>query len=337
MIKIGVVGCGYWGPNYIRAFNESANSKVQSCCDLKKENLAKIKNIYSDIEMTNDYQKIINNHQIDAVVITTPPNSHYEIAKACLENKKHVLVEKPFTSNSKEAAELIKIGKKNKLTLMVGHVYKYNPGIVKLKEIIKNNDLGTLYYINAERIGLGPIRRHANALWDLATHDISIALYLLDDFPVQITVAGGSYIQNDVEDAVFVNLKFSSKLICNIHANWIAPEKIRKVTVVGSKGMAVFNDTDKTEALKIYEREIDKSLMSSTPEYSDHLSIVRIGNIYIPKLEQSEPLKNQVKHFLECIQKNKNPLTDGKDGLDVVRILEMADKSLKIGKTVKCR
>lgn len=329
MVNISVIGYGYWGPNYVRIFNELKASKISHCCDLNEENLAKVKRLYPTIKTTKDYREIAKDPSIDSVVVTTPLNTHYEIAKYCLENGKHVLIEKPFTSSSKEAEELMKIAEKNDLVLMAGHVYEYHPGIRKLKEIIENGNLGSIYYMSAERVGLGPIRKYASALWDLATHDISIALYLLGELPEKVTAEGESYIQEGVPDLVFLTLKFPNGVLCNIHASWIAPEKIRKITLVGSRSMAVFDDVEKSKMLRIYEREIDKSLLDSTPKYTDHQSIVRVGNIHIPKVEQSEPLKNQCKHFLECITENKKPLTSASDGLNVVRILEAAEKSLR--------
>lgn len=336
MINIAVIGCGYWGPNYVRIFNELKDSKVLYCCDLDEKNLSKMKSLYPLVKKTEDYKKIAEDPNIHAVVVTTPLNTHYEITKYCLKRKKHVLVEKPFTSNFKQGNELMKIATKNDLILMIGYVYEYNPGIRKLKEIMEEK-LGNIYYISAERVGLGPIRKHANALWDLTSHDISIALFLLNALPEKVTAWGESYIQDGVEDLVFVNLKFPNGVIYNIHASWIAPEKIRKITVVGHKGMAIFDDVKKSEMLKVYEREINKSLLDSTPEYTDHQSVISIGDIYIPKIEQTEPLKNQAKHFLECISENKKPLTDAKDGLNVIRVLEATEKSLKNnGKLIRC-
>lgn len=329
MVNISVIGYGYWGPNYVRIFNELKGGKVIYCCDLNEENLAKAKRLYPTIKTTRDYKEVAKDPNTDSVVVTAPLNTHYEIAKCCLENGKHVLIEKPFTSSSKDGEELMKIAGEKNLVLMAGHVYEYNPGIRKLKEIVKDGKLGDLYYMSTERVGLGPIRKYASALWDLATHDVSIALYLLGELPEKVTAEGESYIQEGVPDLVFLTLKFPSGVLCNIHASWIAPEKIRKVTLVGSKGMAVFDDVNKSEGLKIYEREIDRSLLDSTPAYTDHQTIVRIGNIYIPKVEQSEPLKNQCEHFLECITKNKKPLSDARDGLNVVRVLEAAEKSLR--------
>ncbi|MBL7206044.1 MAG: Gfo/Idh/MocA family oxidoreductase [Candidatus Aenigmarchaeota archaeon] len=330
MINVAVIGCGYWGPNYIRIFNELQESKIVCCCDLHRTNLEKIKSLYPDVKIFEDYKELAENPDVDAMVITTPMDTHYEIAKYCLEKGKHVLIEKPFVSNIEQGKELMKIANENNLVLMVGHVYMYNTGIRKLKEIIKEK-LGDIYYINAERLGLGPIRKHANALWDLATHDISIVLFLLDALPEKIIAEGGSYIQNDVEDLVFVNLKFPNGIICNIHANWIAPEKIRKITIVGSKGMVTFDDVNKNEMIKFFERSIDDSISENLSEYSDYQSIISIGDVHVLKVKQSEPLKNQAEHFLECISQNKNPLTDAKDGLRVIKILETAQESLKNG------
>lgn len=337
MINVSVVGLGYWGPNYVRILNELKDCKVGYCCDLDQKNLVKIKNLSLDAKTTIDYLEVAKSPDVDAVIITTSLNSHFKLAKDFLKNGKHVLIEKPFTSTSKEATELIEIAEKENLALMVGHVYVYNPGVQKLKEILTNKG-GNLYYVRAERLGLGPIRKHANALWDLCTHDISIATYLLDSMPESVSAEGASYIQENVEDMVFLTLKFPNKVVYNIYASWIAPEKIRKTTTVGSDVMVVFDDANKSEMIKVYDRTIDKGLLNSTAEYSDHQSIVSLGDIHIPRVDQSEPLKNQVKHFIDCISNNKKPITDGYEGLKVVKILEAAEKSLKSkGERVRCQ
>lgn len=329
MINVGIIGLGYWGPNYVRIVNELEQVKLESCCDLDKGNLKKFTNLYPFVKTTSNYKELISDERIDAVIITTPPHTHYQIAKDCLEKDKHVLVEKPLANNSNDAKDLVKISEQKGKILMVGHVYKYNPGIRKLKELISSGDLGDIFYITSERMGLGPIRKHGNALWDLATHDISIATYLLDSMPNSVNARGECYIQNGIEDLVFLTLNFPNKIICNIIASWFSPEKIRRTNVVGSEKMAVFDDVNKSEMIKIYERKIDKELLDATPEYSDHQLIVRFGNVLIPRIEQSEPLKNMVTDFCKCISENKKPLCDGLDGLNVVKILEAANKSLK--------
>jgi len=329
MINVSIIGLGYWGPNYLRIFNELPQSKVRYCCDLDTNNLNKMKKENPNVKITQDYKKVAQDSYTDAIIIATPLNTHYTITKCCLEHKKHMLVEKPFTSNYLEGKKLIKLAEKNSLVLMVGHVYKYNPGIKKLKELMESGKLGDVYYIREERIGLGPIRKYASALWDLATHDISIALYLTDSFPTEIAAQGESYLQKNIEDLVFLTLKFPKNIMCTIYATWIAPEKIRKITIVGSKAMAIFDDINKQKMIQVYERELDAKLINSTPKYSDHQNIINIGKIYIPEVDKSEPLKNQAQHFLECILEHKQPITSGEDGINVVKVLNLAEKSLK--------
>jgi len=337
MVNIGIIGCGYWGPNYIRIISELSGCHLLSCCDLDSSNLSKIKKSYSHVHLCNNYKDLAGDSRIDAVIITTPHNTHFDIAKLCLKNGKHVLIEKPFTSNYRQAEKLVNMADNRKLVLMVGHVYRYNPAVIKLKEIIDSGKLGNIYYITAERFGLGPVRKYANALWDLTIHDISTAIYLLGGMPNDVFAIGEYYIQDNIKDLVFLSMRFPSRIIYNAYSTWIAPEKIRKTTIVGSKGMAVLDDVNKQEPLKIYERAINKALLDSTPEYTDHQLVVNIGDTYIPKITQSEPLKNQVEHFLGSISKGKTPLTCGRDGLRVVSILEAAEKSLKTGRHIKCR
>jgi predicted dehydrogenase len=335
MVNIILVGFGYWGPNYLRVFRELTKCNIRYCCDLDNGKLEGIKKIYPGIEIARDYKVLLRDYKIDAAVIATPLATHYKIAKYFLEHKKHVLVEKPLTSTSKEAEKLISIAKKNKLVFMVGHVYKHNPGITRLRDIIKEGKLGKIYYLKAERMGLGPIRKETSALWDLATHEIYIALYLLGKMPLSVYAHGGSYIRKKIEDFVDLNLIFPGNVSCTIYASWFAPEKIRRITVVGSKGMAIFDDLNKSEMLKIYEREINETLLHSTPKYADHQNIVNIGDVYTPGIKQSEPLRNQAEYFLECIENNMQPINDGRNGLNVVKILETAQESLKTGKN-KC-
>lgn len=329
MLNFALIGCGYWGPNYARILNELKETNLVCCCDIDEMKLNKMKNLYPSVLFDKNYKDIAKRDDIDAIIITTPLNTHYEIAKEFLKNGKHVLVEKPFTKTIREGEKLKTIAEKKKLTLMVGHVYLYNPGIIRLKNEMKN--LGELYYIFAERMGLGPIRKQANALWDLAIHDIYILLYLLEEFPKKVVAIGGAYIQKNIEDIVHLTLRFPSGIIGNINVSWLAPEKIRKLTLVGERRMVIFDDVNKSEMIKIYERGVDKKLLDSTPEYTDHQLIVKVGDVYIPKIEQSEPLKNQVKHFIRCIEKNEKPLSDAENGINVLKILIKAEKSLKRG------
>jgi predicted dehydrogenase len=335
-IQFGVIGLGYWGPNYVRIFNELDETKLKYCCDLEDDKLEKLEKCYNSIEITKDYRDMIQDPKLDAVVIITPPNTHYSIGRDCLEHDKHVLIEKPLATNSKDCEELIKLADEKKKILMVGHVYKYNPGVRKIKDIISSGEIGKIFYCSAIRIGLGPIRKHASALWDLAIHDVTIATYILNSLPDSVNAIGESYIQGGIEDVVFLTFSFPDKIKYNINVSWYSPEKIRETLVVGSKKMVIFDDVNKSETIKIFERILDKGLLNSTPRYSDHQLIVKEGDIYIPRVEQSEPLKNQVKHFIKCIKNNEQPLSNGNDGLNIVRILEAAERSMKNnGITVK--
>ncbi|MFH1848101.1 MAG: Gfo/Idh/MocA family oxidoreductase [Candidatus Omnitrophota bacterium] len=331
-LNLALIGCGYWGPNYIRAFNELPKSGIKVCCDLDGAKRDKIKGMYPKIHVTSDYKDIAKHRDIDAVVVATPPDTHYRIVKHLLESGKHVLVEKPLTVTSSQARGLIRLASARRLTLMVGHIYEYNAGVRALKNFIDSGRMGDIYYIKAERMGLGPIRRQGSALWDLATHDISIFLHLLVKMPVSVSARGGHYIQEGIEDFVDLNLTFPGNILCTVYASWFAPEKIRRMTIVGSKAMAIFDDTNKSETLKVYERKIDKKLMDSTSKYSDHQNIVKMGKVYIPRIKQWEPMKKQGEDFINCVINGMNPVADALDGLRVVQILEKAQKSLRKNK-----
>jgi predicted dehydrogenase len=326
-MKIGIIGCGYWGSNYIRIFNELPDSNVVWVSDLKKENLIKIKH-YPNTKKTTDYKDMLREKGVDAVVVSTPASTHFEICKESLLSGKHVLVEKPITTDSKDAEELIRISEMQKRKLMVCHTFEYNPGIIALKNYIKEKILGDIFYISAKRTGLGPIRSDVNALWDLAPHDISITNYLLGSIPETTICTGMSYLQEGVEDVVFLNLKYPKNILCSVEISWLNPRKIRETVVVGSKKMAVFDDVNKNETLKIFDKGAVPFGTRDFSDYSEHQLLIRDGDVLIPKVEQSEPLKNQCKEFLDSIKNDRKPKTDGRSGLSIVRVLEAAQKSL---------
>ena len=326
MYNIGIIGVGYWGLNYLRIFNELEQSKISYCCDISSSKFEQIKHIAPLIETTDDYKDLLFSSDVDAVIISTPASTHYRVVKDCLVAGKDVLVEKPITLNSKSAKELVDIAKKERRILMVGHTFIYNPVVRKLKDYIYNGDLGDIYYLHFSRAGLGPIRKDVNAMWDLAPHDISMLLYLLEDMPTEVSAKGQSYLQEGVEDVVFMTLRFPENILASIHVSWLEPYKIRGVTVVGSKRMAVFDDVNKLETLKIFDKSIDRD--GDYAGYGEFQLSIRDGDILIPKIEMTEPLKNQCKHFLECVRERKEPLTNGEEGLKVVEILDRAEKSL---------
>lgn len=327
MINIGIIGVGYWGPNYVRIFNELQESNIYVCCDIDSKRLELVRMINSTIKITNNYTELLTDPQVDAVVVSTPASLHYRITKECLEAGKDVLVEKPMTLNTKEAEELIDIAKGAGKILMVGHTFEFNPGIQNIKEYMDRGDLGDIYYLHFSRTGLGPIRKDVNAMWDLAPHDISILLYLLNEMPVEVSATGQWYIQKGIEDVVFMYLKFPNNVIASVHTSWIDPYKIRKTTIVGSKKMLVFDDTENLERIKIFDKGVQTT--GNVDSYGEFRLQLREGDIHIPRVEGGEPLKNEVSHFLKCVIDREVPRTDGKSGLRVVKVLDAAQKSLK--------
>jgi len=328
MIKIAVIGCGYWGPNYVRTFNELSSSSICLCCDVDVDRLNYIKGIYPFIKVTTNYSDILKDPKIDAVCISTPASTHYEIVKESLLNGKHVLVEKPLALSVSDGEALVKIAKDQKRILMVGHVYLYHPAVQKMKSYIKNKELEDLYYLYSVRTGLGPIRRDTNAMWDLAPHDMSIYLHLLDQMPKNVSARGASYLQNGIEDVVLLSIEFSRKIMGYIHVSWLDAYKVRKLTIVSKGKMIVFDDTNSNEKLKIFDQGVATREPST---YGEFLLQVRTGDIYIPKIESTEPLRNQCMDFIECIEKNVNPIANGEEGVKTVKVLEAAQRSLEKG------
>lgn len=324
-IRVGVIGCGYWGPNLIRNFAGIPSCSVVIVADLKEDRLANIKNSYPSIAVTEIYQEFFK-HKLDAVVVATPPPTHYSIAKDCLKHGLHVMVEKPLTLNSAHAEELIELAEKNNRTLMVGHTFEYNAAVKALKVLMSSGDLGKIHYLDAARLNLGLFQRELNVLWDLAPHDLSIMMFLTGELPLAVSAHGLVCVFDNIYDVAYMNLVFPENVMAHIHVSWLDPCKVRRVTVVGSKKMAVLNDVENLEKIKIYDKGVE------APDYTNnfgefHLSY-RYGDILIPNIRQVEPLKVECQHFLECITDHSQPSSSGEDGLNVVKILEAAEKSL---------
>lgn len=324
MIKIGVIGCGYWGPNLIRNFSQLEEVDVAYVCDLDELKLSRIKKVYPNIKTAQNYLEILKDPEVKGVCIATPLETHYKIAKEALLNNKNVLVEKPFVENSKEAEELIGIAEKNNLVLMVDHVFIYTGAVRKMKELIDNGELGQLYYFDSERINLGLIRSDANVVWDLATHDISMVDYLFSQKPINVSAMGSSHVLNKKEEMAHINLKHEGGQMSHIHVSWLSPVKIRKILVGGDKKMVLYDDVEPVEKIKIYDKGIDVK----PEQVTAFLPLYRGGDILIPKIDQSEALKKMAEHFVDCIKFGKKPLTDGWAGLRVIKILEAIQKSL---------
>jgi len=332
MINLAQVGCGYWGPNLLRNFYSLEDIQVKSVVELDNNRVNYIKRSYPNIYVTNNFNKILNDDEIDAVVVATPADTHYDLTKKILNAEKHCFVEKPLAFTKEEAGELLETADKNNLTLMVGHTFLYNAAVRDLKKRIDRDELGDIYYIYSQRLNLGRIRRDVNALWNLAPHDISIILHIIDSKPISVTANGVSYIQNDIEDVVFMTLRFQNEVIANVHVSWLDPNKIRRMTVVGNKKMVVYDDTSDYK-IQIYDCGIDKKKneisLGRFNDFGEFQLIKRAGDVYLPKINFIEPLKEEARHFIDCILKRKKPISDGKNGYDVVQILEASMRSIR--------
>lgn len=329
-VRIGVIGCGYWGPNLVRNFNEIQEARITICCDIRQERLDFIKNRYPSIEVSNDYTKVIKDSEIDAIVIATPIHTHYELAKAALTNGKHVLVEKPMTTRTRDASKLIEIAQKENKILMVDHTFIYTGAVRKIKEIIESGEIGKIYYFDSVRINLGLFQHEVNVIWDLAPHDISIMDHIISEKPLRVRAVGNSHIDNKIENMAYIHIEFENDLSAHFHINWLAPVKVRKIIVGGSKKMIVYDDNEPSEKVKVYDKGV--SIKEDKESIYETLIQYRTGDMYAPKLDQTEALSLECAHFIDCIKNKKKPITDGEAGLKVVKILQAAQDSISNGK-----
>jgi predicted dehydrogenase len=327
-IKVGVIGCGYWGPNLIRNFAELPSARLVGVADLKADRRDYIKRRYPGVETTDDYWELFS-MSLDAVVVATPPPTHFPIAKACLEHDLHVLVEKPLTLCSKDALALIELAKERRRILMVGHTFEYNAAVRALKELIDSGELGTIQYVDAVRVNLGLFQRDLDVVWDLAPHDISILLYLLDSDPVLVSAQGADCIFRGKHDIAYLNLEFANRVLAHIRLSWLDPCKVRRITVVGSQKMVVYDDVENLEKIRIYDKGVEAP--PYTDSFGDFQCSYRYGNVVSPNIRFVEPLRVECEHFIKCIADGNRPLSCGRDGLKVVRVLEAAECSLYYG------
>lgn len=327
MIRLGIIGLGYWGPNLVRVFSELPGSSVVRVSDLDESRLNAISHKFPTVEKTRDYRDIINDSSIDAVVVTTNLTAHFKIVLDALNAGKHVLVEKPLTDTVERSKKLVNAARKSGKLLMVGHTFLFNAGVLKLKDYIRTREIGGLMYMHATRTNLGPIRKDANALWDLASHDISVFLHLVGEMPTEVTASGGTFLRNGVEDAAFLTLRFPGNIIGNIHVSWLEPCKVRKITLIGDKKMVVFDDIDQLEPIKIYDKGVIKE--KRYENFGEFQLILRDGDVLVPKIRLSEPLKNECAEFIEAVKNGSGTLSDGIFGQNVVKVLCAAQKSLK--------
>ena len=327
MFKVGVIGCGYWGPNLIRNFSQMSRSTVVRIADLDWDRLKHMKELYPYIETTTDYKQIITDPEIEIVAIATPVGLHYKIAAEALTAGKHTFVEKPLTASTAQAEKLIALSEKYNRKLMVGHTFLYTSAVRKMKEIIDSGELGKIYYISSQRLNLGLFQPDINVIWDLAPHDISIILFLLDRNPMAVSAIGTSHYNQEIEDVAILSLQFSENLIAFIHTSWLDPDKVRRMTVVGSKKMMVYDDVQSTEKIRIYDKAVEKPKHYDT--FDEFHYSYKYGDIVIPKINGAEPIRTELNHFIDSITNDEEPISGGRNGLHVVKILEGAQKSLK--------
>ena len=326
MIRIGQIGVGNWGKNLLRNFTALSDCRVVAVSDLDRGILERVGKRYPGVQLFSEAEKLIDATEVDAVVIATEPVTHFPLAKRALERGKHVFVEKPMTLLPEESRELVDLAEKKGKILMVGHLLEYHPAYLKVKEYVDSGELGEVYYMYSTRVNLGVIRRNENALWSLAPHDISVALMLMHAEPERVVCTGQSFLQPGIEDVVFLNLHFPDGRMAHVHVSWLDPHKIRNLTVVGSRKMAVLDDMVASEKIRIYDKGVE--LPEKYASYSESLTL-RIGDIHIPFVEMREPLRVECRQFVDSIRSGERPPSDGLDGLRVVKILAAADRSLK--------
>jgi predicted dehydrogenase len=329
MVKVALLGYGYWGPNLARCLNESRSAELSYIIDLSEENRNKAKSHYPNVIVSDDLNLPLGDSDLRGVFIATPAKTHYELAKLALSAGKDVFVEKPLALSLAEGEELVELARKNNRILMVGHLMLYHPAVERIKEMVKDGEIGNPYYFFSQRLNLGKVRSDENVLWSLAPHDISMLLYIFDETPSSLCAHGGCFLQEKIEDIVFLHLDFPSGVMADIQVSWLAPHKIRKTLIVGERKMLIFDDAEPFEKLKVYEHSIDIKLNATVNAFTP-----RYGDIYSPFLPSTEPLRAECEEFIRCIQTREKPKTDGEEGLKVLKVLESAQRSLETGKGI---
>jgi predicted dehydrogenase len=328
-LSVGIIGCGYWGPLLVRNFKGLPNCTLEAVCDVSEERLKHVRGLYPEVKGMTDYELFLKDLPLDAVVIATPVKYHYPLAKACLLAGKHTFIEKPMASSSAECEELIEIAQRKGLVLMIDHTFLYSSPVRKIVEIVEAGDIGDIRYINSRRLNLGLFQKDINVAWDLAPHDISIILHVLGEFPTAVNCQGNAHVTSHIEDVTNMSLSFKHKRFATIQSSWLEPRKIREMTIVGTRRMIVYDDLQTHEKIKVYDVRVERPPHYDTFaqfQYSYHY-----GDSYIPYIRQEEPLKIVCQHFIDCIERGERPLTGGREGLELVKILEAASISLKAG------
>ena len=325
MLKMGVIGYGYWGPNIVRNFNSVENAKVVSLCDLSEGALAKATKLYPFIETSTDPNDLLSSKDVDAVAIITPVFAHFELAKKALENGKHVFVEKPFTSTVAQAIELCELAEKKNLKIMVDHTFLFTGAVRKIKDLIQEGALGKLYYYDSMRVNLGLFQHDVNVVWDLAPHDFAIMDFVIPEKPLALSATGEVH-YNGFEDVAYVTVYCENSVIAHFNVNWLSPVKVRTTLIGGDKKMLLWNDLEADEKLKIYDKGVD---IKTRENVYDLLVSYRSGDAWVPRIAQVEALKAEAEYFVDCVEKNQTPINDGQAGLRVVQLLEATNDSIK--------
>jgi predicted dehydrogenase len=328
-IKVGVTGCGYWGPNLIRNFRSLADCELTAMCDLSQERLAHLNLLYPEVRALTDYNEMLNDTGVDAVVIATAVKFHFPMAKASLLAGKHTFIEKPMAASSAQCEELIDIANRNGLVLMIGHTFLYSPAVRRIKQIVDSGDIGDIRYISARRLNLGLFQKDINVTWDLAPHDISIVQYIIGDEPVSVNCRGNAHITPGIEDVTTLCLSYRHQRTAVIQSSWLDPRKVREMTIVGSKRMIVYDDVAPIEKLRIFDARVERPPHYDT--FAEFHYAYHYGDMYVPYVKQEEPLKVECQHFIDCVRSGATPLSSGESGLQLVQILEASSESLRRG------
>jgi len=327
-MHVGVIGCGYWGPNLIRNLIAGRKCDEITVCDASEANRSKARERFPHLQCVSNVNDLLGDDSVDAVLIATPVSTHFELAEACILSGRHTFVEKPLTTCAAEAERLIALADQMGVTLMVGHTFEFSPPVVKIKEIIESGSLGDIYYISAIRVNLGIHQKDVSVVWDLAPHDLSMLFYWLDEAPSAVSMMDGAYVRPSISDVAFINLQFASGTIANIQVSWLSPSKLRQTTIVGSQKMLIYDDTNAMERVKVYDRGVE---FRDPLTFNEYTLTYRTGDIVSPAIPTTEPLQLELDHFLECVANGQRPRTDGLSGLRVVRVLEAIERSGRNG------
>ncbi len=327
MVTIGIIGCGHWGANHVRIFNALDRVRLKICCDKDKSRLKLLQKTYPSLKVTSDYNELLKDRDLDGIVVATPTATHYPLVRKALLNGKHVLCEKPLSIKREESNELMLLAKEKQRTLMTGYVFLYNNGIIALKDYIEKRILGRVFYLQFTRTNLGPIRDDVDVVYDLASHDVSIASFLLGRWPEKVSANAGYFLRKKFSDIAFITLYFPANTVAHIHVSWLDPCKIRRITCLGDKKMAVWDDLSTSEPIRIFDKGVIKEPFYS--DYGEFQLLPREGKVTSPLVKLVEPLKNENAHFLDCIYNGKESFTDAEFAHNITRILEAIQSSIK--------